>query len=73
MNHLHLENLLNRMTNKYGCGKQDAPFGRQSSFCHGHFVVGNVHLGTVWLAKLLIAFVFTGQNWATPLRASGMA
>jgi hypothetical protein len=48
------------------------PFGQQSSFWHGHFVLGNVHLGTVWSAKLLIACVFTGQKRATPLRASGM-
>jgi hypothetical protein len=48
------------------------PFGWQSSFWHSHFMFGNVHLGTVWSAKLLIARVFTGQKEATPLRASGM-
>jgi hypothetical protein len=71
MNHLHLEHLLNRMTNEIWivmvcrCTLTTVhlaspstvtvtPFGRQSSFWHGHFVFCNVYLGTVWSAKLLI-------------------
>jgi hypothetical protein len=47
-----------------------SPFGQQSLFCNGHFVVGSLHCGTVWSTKSLIACVFTYEH-VTRLAPSG--